>query len=497
MFVTHLPASYRNPSSPARTALSLGGLPALAWMLATLPLPLIGLVLAGATGALLLLRHPWLIWPGIGLVLPITSGLKWGPLSATDLLLAAAIAHWFADGVRRGSLRLEPPALTGWIGLYLAALLLATYAAADLTEAAREVIKWIELLLVVWLVGQTLTGDQCRWLALALLTGGALQGAYGLYQFIFRIGPDAFVLLGRFMRAAGSFHQPNPYAGYLGLSLPVAVSLALWGWQRLVDLAAPGRERTTALLWALLYSGLTGLLAGGMLASWSRGGWLGAAVGVGLVIVLRSRRMLLAGLAAGLALLLLGVLGGLNPAVVPAPIAERLADVPAYLGVGIQEIVRQPVTDENFSVIERLAHWLAAVRMWETAPWLGVGPGNYATVYPAVRLPLWEGALGHAHNIYLNVLAETGLIGLAAYLLMWAGVVVWLWRQTRRAAPASWQRALLVGVLGVVAHLSVHNLFDNLYVQGIQLHIALWLGAAAALQSPMSGNETNGPFNTE
>jgi putative inorganic carbon (HCO3(-)) transporter len=206
---------------------------------------------------------------------------------------------------------------------------------------------------------------------------------------------------------------------------------------------------------------------------------------VGLVVLARSRRMLMAGLTFLLALLLWGAMGGLSPAMLPAPITERLADVPAYLGVGIEQIVAQPVNDENFSVIERLAHWLAAERMWETAPWLGVGPGSYATVYPSVRLPLWEDALGHAHNIYLNVLAETGLFGLAAYLLMWGGIVVWLWRQNRRQQSGSWEQALMVGVLGVVAHLTVHQLFDNLYVQGIQLHAALWLGAAIAIANPL------------
>ncbi len=460
----------------------------LAWLLAALPLSLAALLLGGVGGGLLLLRLPWLVWPGIALLLPVTSGLKAGPLSVTDLLLAGAIALWFADGVRQRSLRLDFSPLAAWIAPYLAVLLLSSYTAVNLTEAASEVIKWTELLLVVWLVGQTLTPGQSRWLVLALLVGGAAQGALGVYQFLFRIGPDAFVLLGRFMRAAGSFHQPNPYAGYLGLTLPVAVSLALWGWQRLADFVIPGRERSKALAWALLYTGLAGVIGAGLLASWSRGGWLGAAAGVGLVVLARSRRMLMAGLAFLVALLLWGAMGGLSPAMLPAPITERLVDVPAYLGVGIEQIVAQPVTDENFSVIERLAHWLAAERMWETAPWLGVGPGNYAAVYPEVRLPLWEDALGHAHNIYLNVLAETGLIGLAAYLLMWTGIVGWLWQRTRQERLGSWEQALLVGVLGVVAHLTVHQLFDNLYVQGIQLHAALWLGAAVAIANQLPDN---------
>lgn len=82
------------------------------------------------------------------------------------------------------------------------------------------------------------------------------------------------------------------------------------------------------------------------------------------------------------------------------------------------------ITPVTFSVIERLTHWQAAVRMAETQPWLGVGFGNYAAAYPDFRLLLWENALGHAHNYYLNVAAEIGAIGLLAYLGMWLTIVV-------------------------------------------------------------------------
>ena len=195
--------------------------------------------------------------------------------------------------------------------------------------------------------------------------------------------------------------------------------------------------------------------------------------------------------------LALTLTGGSLLRFIPSSLTDRLADVPAYLGLGMWEVVQQPVTNSNFSVIERLAHWIAALRMWEMSPWLGVGPGNYAAVYPKVHLPRWEEPLGHAHNIYLNVLAENGLIGLFAYLVMWGGVIGWLLYQRRQkgiarrgmqfrageesTASGAWNTALILGVMGVIVHLSVHQLFDFLYVQGMYLHVALWLGAAVAL----------------
>ena len=197
------------------------------------------------------------------------------------------------------------------------------------------------------------------------------------------------------------------------------------------------------------------------------------------------------------------LLGPISYRYIPSSLTDRIAGLPAILGSGMWDIVQQPITDSNFSVIERLAHWIAALRMWEMSPWLGVGPGNYAAVYPQVRLARWEDPLGHAHNTYLNVLAENGLIGIVAYLALWAGAAVWLVCVRRRilrrrtenldaqvgSGPAhaaanpspEWNAAVLLGVFGVVVHLSVHHLFDNLYVQGMYLHIGLWLGAAVAL----------------
>jgi O-antigen ligase len=147
--------------------------------------------------------------------------------------------------------------------------------------------------------------------------------------------------------------------------------------------------------------------------------------------------------------------------------------------LSLSDVLSQPVTDENFSVIERVAHWVAALRMWEQAPWLGIGPGNYAIAYPAVRVLRWDDPLGHAHNIYLNTLGETGLVGLAMFLLFWGVSLVWVWRQARQARSydARWWSALAIGVFGVLVHLNVHNFFDNLFVQGIYLHIALWLAS--------------------
>lgn len=443
--------------------------------LAFLPLTWLALLFGGAGAALLLVRWPWLIWLPLAVLVPFASAQRIGPATATDLLLAAAIALWFVDGARRRTLPLRWSPVAVLAVVYAAILFVSTFFAVDLGEGVREVIKWLELPVILLVAPAMLTTRRGEWVAAALIVAAVAQATLGLYQFIFQIGPEYFVIMGRFMRASGTFDQPNPYGGFLGLALPVALSLALWAGGRLMRGVG---SRLAAGLWAAFYAGATAIIAAGLLASWSRGAWLGAAAGVLVVLVMRSRRAAILSAVTALALGVVVLLGAFTPDALPQPVVERVQDIPAYFG--LTDVLSQPVTDENFSVVERIAHWVAAQRMWAQSPWFGVGPGNYAVVYPSVRLPQWEEALGHAHNTYLNVLGESGLVGLIAYAALWTTTAVWVWRRAHAgtrdgSAGGRWLAAVAIGVLGLVFHLSVHNLVDNLFVRGMVVYIGLWL----------------------
>jgi putative inorganic carbon (HCO3(-)) transporter len=121
--------------------------------------------------------------------------------------------------------------------------------------------------------------------------------------------------------------------------------------------------------------------------------------------------------------------------------------------------------------------------MWESAPWLGIGPGNYSVVYGNFNLPLWTEPLGHAHNLYINILAETGLIGFAAFVLMWVSFAVWIlkFRCAATDAPGSkWCKAMAAGAFGSMVYVSIHSIVDVLFVQGIYLALALLFATLAA-----------------
>ena len=67
-------------------------------------------------------------------------------------------------------------------------------------------------------------------------------------------------------------------------------------------------------------------------------------------------------------------------------------------------------------VVGRLHLWGAALRLIQSRPLLGVGPDNFRHLYGAqLGLETWDERV-QANNLYLEILADVGLLGLAAFL---------------------------------------------------------------------------------
>jgi len=180
----------------------------------------------------------------------------------------------------------------------------------------------------------------------------------------------------------------------------------------------------------------------------------------------------------GLVLAVVIVVGGLGlytAGWLPASIASRLTGFLEY--TRFEDVRGIGINDTNFAVIERMAHWQAALSMWRERFWLGVGFGCYEAAYPAHRLINWPFALGHAHNYYLNLLAETGILGLGAYLTLLGSIFVRLWRASRWTT--GWVRGLALGLVGAWTHFTVHNFVDNILVNNVHLHLGVLLALSA------------------
>jgi putative inorganic carbon (HCO3(-)) transporter len=213
--------------------------------------------------------------------------------------------------------------------------------------------------------------------------------------------------------------------------------------------------------------------------SGSRGALLGLFAGVLAVILVSGKRIWL--ILAILVVVIMAV-GPTILTIVPSAYLMRVADI--FQLSSLTNLTTVEITDANFALIERAAHWLAAWRMFSLHPWLGIGLGQYATVYPLVAIPRWSDPLGHAHNYLLNILAEGGMVSLTGYLVFSITALV----SSIRVAYSkmTWRKSLGLAAVGMWTALFVHNLFDNLYVHGMYLLVAIVFGMIAALAMDQS-----------
>ncbi len=357
--------------------------------------------------------------------------------------------------------------------LFTGTLSLTVFSAWSEGAWLSEWLKWLVMAVLVLLI---LNEGRWQWLLFALSIAGLSHALLGLYTFLGGSGALHLLINERFFRAFGSFGQPNPFGGFMGLLAPLMLSvsggyarLSCKRWQR------SGRVDAASFI-ALYYAAVAALAALGVMISWSRGAWLGFAAALFVVVIALPRRwwhsLLLA------LLLLSGVAGMWSLGLVPQSIADRIASATQELFVSA-DVRGVDITPENYAVVERLAHWQAALNMSSAYPWLGVGSGNYEVAYPVFRLMNWPEPLGHAHNYYLNVLGEAGIMGLLIYLTLWFGVLWLTWRSRQHPDPLA--RLTAIGLLGTWTYLMMHSLTDQLYVNNMFLHLGVMLGITAVL----------------
>ncbi len=459
--------------------------------------------LIGLAGAGLVACSLWEPALGLGMALALgptraylaasgRAGLLW---DFGQIFFALALAGWLARGLLRREISVPRFFIFVPLSAWIFVGLLSLYNAEAWRDGLNEVIKWIEVVLVIIIVQSEAQRGRLRWIIGAILLAGAAQAALGIYQYRFRgEGPESFLLSGTLYRAYGTFEQPNPFGGYLGLIWPLAAGLALGALAHSLTpnqvtrhssflirrslLSIPHSPLTTRhFLLSLLCLLLAVLILAGLYVSFSRGAWLGAAGAALVMAAFWPRR-----LSVGLGLVGVAVLGGwllMDAGIVPVSLTARLANVADF--VNVRDVRGVNINDANFALLERLAHWQAAQHMIAAHPWLGVGLGNYAGAYPQAALANWPFHLSHAHNIYLHTWAETGVLGLAAYVSLWATVIMLTLFTLRRNSGL--RRGLALGLLGVWAHLLIHQIVDNLHVNNTDLMLAAQIGVLHVIKS--------------
>lgn len=468
------------PDAPALLALALVAVTALA--LIALPPSLGAALVAGAVVTAIVVIRPVLAFYLLLLSIPAQDVGARGELTLTNLLFALTVAAWIvrrtgAPRERAGD-RARQTGRWGAIGpafaLFVGALALSLIVVRELMPGIAALFQWAKALIAYGLALDLLrTRRRAVGALVALLIAGTGEALLGLVQYLTGVGPASFAIGEQFSRAFGTFGRPNSYAGYLEMIFPLGLLLTAWlgGATRSTGPAtSPEGSRWRRRLILAGAGGATATIGAAILASYSRGAWLGTLGAIATIVLLAGPRSRGIALGGALAIVPLALSGGTSR--LPADIRDRLGSILG--GDGTADVRTAFVTAENFAILERRSHWEAGLRMFAEHRALGVGLGNYNLHYTEFNVsPTFMLSQGHAHNYYIHVAAESGLIGLGAYLVLLAAIILTglraLW--VLRAGRDPFARAVVIAGLAVVVAVAIHNIFENLHVLslGIQL----------------------------
>jgi len=416
--------------------------------------------------------RPWAGLALLGACLPLFGSPPGGPyLTALDLAAVAAIAPALTRGDGRPS-RLDLPVLgfvlvslvtmlplawrppdtsaTALLGLVGALPGIESWSLAYSWRAALDLLLGVGLFLAVRRTFAT-SGPGPLGRALAVGLGGAVMLGLAEHSGLVDLGayrPIGWAMYD--MRLHSLFFHAGWFAEFVVIAGPFAVAA----------LAAGRRGRGAAV-------GLAGLCLLALPFTEARGAWIAAAAALATIAALGGR----------------GMLGDRRRLrrLIALPVIAALAASALFI---TRPAVLAPVLDRasQLDLSGRTGLWRSALAMARDRPFLGWGLGTFNAVYDtrvAVDDPDWTITHATAHNLYVMVAAERGLIGLAALLTLLGAAALAL---RGPLAGSGGERRMALGLGGSLVGLAVYGLVQYVpYVRALHWLIWMILGCVASL----------------
>ncbi|HZN14287.1 MAG TPA: O-antigen ligase family protein [Acidimicrobiales bacterium] len=306
-------------------------------------------------------------------------------------------------------------ATTGAWVLFLAIAALAAAVGLDhlyaWTGTPERHFGWLTWLLcaAAFAVGQNAAEDGRRVVSITAAIAAAAIGAWSIAELL---GWEPVRLVAAGSRPVGPFGSSAFLGAAAALLGPVAVGFAMQ------------RRRPIAVAAAAL-SGVA------LVASGARAAWVGVLVAAVIAAVLRR---------------------AVNRRVMVGAAAIALIAVGGAFAFGVAGRVPALFTDRDGGVHGRLDEWRVATRVVLARPLTGVGPEGYRIAFARHVDDRYEARHGRdplpdrAHDAFLDVAATTGLLGLAAYVLLLGLAGRLIVRAARRGDPLT--AGIAVGVMG-------------------------------------------------
>lgn len=408
------------------------------------------------------------LWPAPGYAEGV---MVLGALVAITRLLMAR----FADG--SALLSAQAWALTTVLFCaYWLPELFSVVGAVDAPRSMREALVDLRYLPFLWLVASAVAngpGRRLTFLGLAVIVAvwtidGLAEAFLGTSPLFFGIDAIKQVISGRPMCSVEQVMEADRLGGVLG---PCNLKIGL------------------------VLASLSPFLLFPLARRFGTGGWVAGAAAVGIVVLLAGARA--SWITFALVLLFSGwrLLGWKRLLVVFAggiAVLTALAMISPQVGERVERTAELATADESgvdMALSGRLTIWNAALCMVRESPVNGVGVRGFRAAYPDCdpnpdQLPAWgEGPAFHAHQIVLEVLSETGILG----LLLWLAGAALAWRAWRYADAAARDRArpAMLALAVTVFPLNTHLAFYSTFWGGLTLMLAaLYAGSLLARDQP-------------
>jgi hypothetical protein len=336
----------------------------LGFLFAWLPLKLAAALVVGVAVILFILVQPLfglalaLVTSPLGALEQLLSGFV--SLDSGQVLLLITLISWFGRGLARRCLEIPRTFLNLPLFLFIFVGFISLLDAISVLTGLKELLKWLEIVVIMLLVmdlgregagqvkgglNRSLLGGPPRtiWIVGMLFLAGISQSLIGIWQFRLRDdGPEHFLVLERYYRAYGTFEQPNPFGGFMNLTVLLALGVlagliaAWWLWLRRRSTAEAKSNAFSPgwceLLLTVVIAVIAGLTGAALLFSWSRGAWLAFGVGVAAMVLFWPRKRIYGVLILGFVVIL--ALIATDTGLMPESVTARLTGFAEDFTVG-------------------------------------------------------------------------------------------------------------------------------------------------------------------
>jgi putative inorganic carbon (hco3(-)) transporter len=286
----------------------------------------------------------------------------------------------------------------------------------NITSSTLEALRICAVVAMFTVLEQMITSiNKAKQILLAVFLASVIPILYTTYGFL--IGHPKSDVKGGFTRISGTFNQSNDFGRFLMLMIVMGAAIY------------PHLERK----WRRPMAVMLGTSSIFLFLTYTRSALVAAALGLLVVGLVQSKRLVIVLVVAGMAGLLL----------VPS-LSGRFTDLTQYQQ---KKLTQTGGTNSGNTLAWRLSYWTEVLPLANSNPITGIGLNQTKYSTNKAKQP---------HNDFIRTYVETGIVGFGAYVAMLIAMIALGRRAVRRTRAGTFERGVAAGFLGcAVAFIAV------------------------------------------